>query len=110
MRGLTPVGDVIRDRRKALGWTQEQLATRVRCNSRTVRNAEQGKRIDGKMLGTIAVVLKIALLKLLSVKTISSNGILQLSMIGSKPFAKQTFHACWRFSTPRAFWNCQALE
>jgi len=61
MRGLTPAGDVIRDRRKVLGWTQEELATRVRCNSRTVRNAEQGKRIDGNTLSAIAKAMDMTL-------------------------------------------------
>jgi len=61
MRGLTPAGDVIRDRRKVLGWTQVQLAIHVRCDSRTVRNAEQGKRIDGNTLSAIALAMDLTL-------------------------------------------------
>jgi transcriptional regulator with XRE-family HTH domain len=50
MRGKPVHGDRIHDLRKAQGMTQEQLAEKAGLDVKTVRKAEQGRRLD---LGTI---------------------------------------------------------
>ena len=50
MRGKPVHGDRIHNLRKAHGMTQEQLADSAGLDVKTVRKAEQGRRLD---LGTI---------------------------------------------------------
>lgn len=64
MRGTTVNGDLIRDLRKAQGWTQEQLAEQAGLDVKTVRSAEQSKRLDLGSLTKLCLVLPSELRKL----------------------------------------------
>lgn len=59
MRGAIADGDQIRSARVGQGLTQEQLATRADVDVKTVRKAEQGKRLDAGTLGRIAEALAV---------------------------------------------------
>lgn len=60
MRGALADGGAIRQRRKTLGLTQEQLASQASCDTKTVRRAEQGKNLDTYTLAKIATALAIS--------------------------------------------------
>lgn len=49
------IGDMIRERRDALGWTQERLAAESGVGTRTIRRMEQG---EGGQLVTAAALLR----------------------------------------------------
>ena len=53
-RGIKTNGESIRKHRKALGLTQEQLAARCDCSTRTIRSAENGSRVDMTTLSRLA--------------------------------------------------------
>jgi transcriptional regulator with XRE-family HTH domain len=57
MRGAYADGERIRTARVGRGLTQEQLATRADVDVKTVRKAEQGKRLDVGTLARIALAL-----------------------------------------------------
>ena len=59
MRSAEPNGEAILSLREANGWTQEDLAKATDCSVRTIRNAEQGKRIDLKTLKDLAQALNV---------------------------------------------------
>lgn len=61
MRGIKTNGDRICDLRKAVGWTQEELAAAADCATRTLRNAEQGKAIDAATLAKVATALGVSI-------------------------------------------------
>jgi transcriptional regulator with XRE-family HTH domain len=65
MRGMNANGDLIRDLRKVQGITQEQLAERAGLDVKTVRNAEQSKRLDLGSLTKLCFVLKAELRQLI---------------------------------------------
>jgi DNA-binding transcriptional regulator YiaG len=46
MRGVPTNGTLIRTLRQSLALTQEELATIASCDVKTVRKAEQGKRLE----------------------------------------------------------------
>jgi transcriptional regulator with XRE-family HTH domain len=58
MRGKPVHGDRILDLRKAQGMTQEQLAEKAGLDVKTVRKAEQGKRLDLGTITKLCVVLQ----------------------------------------------------
>jgi transcriptional regulator with XRE-family HTH domain len=57
MRGAIADGDWIRATRISRGLTQEQLAVRADLDVKTVRKAEQGKRLDAGTLARLALAL-----------------------------------------------------
>lgn len=59
MRGALSNGDQIRTARANRGLTQEQLATLADVDVKTVRKAEQGKRLDVGTLARLALALQI---------------------------------------------------
>lgn len=61
MPSVEPCGDKIRSFRRSFGFTQLELALRAGVSERTVRNAEQGRRIDHDFLGYIAGALGVAM-------------------------------------------------
>lgn len=58
-RGIESNGEAIREKRKALGMTQEQLAARCDYSVRTIRSAENGSRIDVTTLSGIGNALSV---------------------------------------------------
>lgn len=54
-------GDQIRQAREAMGWTQEQLATRVNVGARTIGNWERGATVPQNRHGRLVQVLAPAL-------------------------------------------------
>jgi transcriptional regulator with XRE-family HTH domain len=58
MRGKPVHGDRVRDLRKAQGMTQEQLAEKAGLDVKTVRKAEQGRRLDLGTITKLCFVLK----------------------------------------------------
>jgi transcriptional regulator with XRE-family HTH domain len=65
MRGKPVHGDRIHDLRKAHGMTQEQLADCAGLDVKTVRKAEQGKRLDLGTITKLCFVLQTDLLHLI---------------------------------------------
>lgn len=65
MRGVLADGQRVTDARLARGLTQEQLAARAELDVKTVRKAEQGKRLDVGTLGRIAAALDVELHRVL---------------------------------------------
>ena len=61
MRGSTANGPNIRRRRKRLGLTQEELASRAEVDVKTVRNAEANRNLDADTLQRIAMALTVEL-------------------------------------------------
>lgn len=59
MRGVMADGDKIRMARIRQGLTQEQLAARADLDVKTVRKAEQGKRLDAGTLAQLAHALEV---------------------------------------------------
>ena len=59
-RGIEANGNEIKLSRKRMGWTQEQLAAEADCAARTIRAAEQGKRVDATTLYAIATALSVS--------------------------------------------------
>lgn len=59
MRGVVSHGERIRNARIAHGLTQEQLAARADVDVKTIRKAEQGKRLDVDTLARLARALQI---------------------------------------------------
>ena len=57
MRGIETKGDVIRQARISLGWTQEELAHQSGCAARTVRSAEKNQRLDLETVNLISAAL-----------------------------------------------------
>jgi transcriptional regulator with XRE-family HTH domain len=57
MRGAIAEGERIRTTRISRGLTQEQLAARADMDVKTVRKAEQGKRLDAGTLSRLAIAL-----------------------------------------------------
>lgn len=57
MRGAIADGERIRSARISRGLTQEQLAVRADLDVKTVRKAEQGKRLDAGTLSRLALAL-----------------------------------------------------
>ena len=66
MRGATANGEIIRAQRIALGLTQDKFATLAGLDVKTVRKAEQGKRIDVSTLTRIARALRVDVSRLLA--------------------------------------------
>lgn len=62
------LNEILRQRRKAMGWTQEQLAERVHVSRQTISNWENGRaNPDYEMLKTLSEVLQTPLTELLGV-------------------------------------------
>ena len=57
MRGLQSDGFAFLQLRRLRGWTQAELAQACDCSTRTIRNVESSKRIDGNTLSRIADAL-----------------------------------------------------
>lgn len=55
MRGATPNGSEILAERMKRGWTQDELAQRSKLDVKTLRKAEQGKRVDLATLTQLAL-------------------------------------------------------
>lgn len=64
MRGIQLNGPVIQQRRKALGLTQQRLAFRADCDTKTVRKAENSKRVDLATALRVASALGVAISEL----------------------------------------------
>ena len=60
MRGAMANGDRLRAARALRGLTQERLAASAELDVKTVRRAEQGKRLDTDTLARLAVALEVA--------------------------------------------------
>ncbi len=65
---MTKIGDTIRARRQALGWTLDQLATEAKVSKGFLSDLENGKRKNagGNYLNSIATALRISVDQLLS--------------------------------------------
>lgn len=65
---MIKIGDTIRARRQALGWTLEQLATEAKVSKGFLSDLENGKRksAGGAYLNSIATALRISVDQLLS--------------------------------------------
>lgn len=61
MRGVRPRNQKIREVRKLKGYTQSALADAADCDTKTIRNAEAGRRIDVSTLDNIAQALGLTL-------------------------------------------------
>jgi ketosteroid isomerase-like protein len=61
MRGIGVDGSVLRKWRKEHGVTQELLAARLPCDSKTIRHAEQSKRLDASTVRRIADAMGVPL-------------------------------------------------
>ncbi len=57
MRGIQVSGSKIRQLRKARGLTQQELAFQAQCDVKTIRKAENSKRVDLSTAGRLAAVL-----------------------------------------------------
>jgi len=57
-------GEIVRDRRKELGWSQTQLAKKVGSNQQTIGKIEKGQTKKSPLLPLIAVVLGIPIERL----------------------------------------------
>lgn len=65
MRGVTVNGDKLLASRLQMGLTQEELGRLARVDSKTIRKAEQGKRLDLTTLTRLAYALKTDLQQLI---------------------------------------------
>jgi transcriptional regulator with XRE-family HTH domain len=59
MRGANADGDRIRNLRRSLGLTQDELARRAECDVKTIRKAEKDGRVDLATLRRIAAALNV---------------------------------------------------
>ena len=100
------IGKRIAERRKQIGWTQEQLAERMRVDPETVSRFERGVNLPSlPTLDRMAVVLKIGVGELLSpVKPAQLDEATRLAtMIGELPardrafIVEQVSHWCEHF-------------
>ena len=66
MRGVIADGERIRSARLGRGLTQEQLAVSADVDVKTVRKAEQGKRLDVDTLASLALALQIDVAELMT--------------------------------------------
>jgi transcriptional regulator with XRE-family HTH domain len=62
---VQPNGQKIKALRKALKWSQDDLAREAVCSKRTVENAEAGKRVRESSLNDIAAALGVAVCELI---------------------------------------------
>jgi ketosteroid isomerase-like protein len=61
MRGIAVHGSVLRKWRRDHGVTQEQLAEKIPCDIKTVRNAEKNRRLDASTVRRIADAMGVSL-------------------------------------------------
>jgi transcriptional regulator with XRE-family HTH domain len=61
MRGTTANGKLVHAARVSRGLTQEQLASLAGVDAKTIRKAEQGKRLDARTLARLALALEMDL-------------------------------------------------
>ncbi len=74
MRGTFADGQQLVAARQARGLTQEQLATKAGLDVKTVRKAEQGKRLDITTLSRLAVALDVELYRLVQGSQFEADG------------------------------------
>ncbi|RIK72624.1 MAG: hypothetical protein DCC67_18995 [Planctomycetota bacterium] len=79
MRGMTANGDLIRALRRAQGLTQEQLADKAGLDVKTVRSAEQRKRLDGGSVMKLSSVLQTEMRQLIVRPRRGSRGSVEIS-------------------------------
>lgn len=58
-RGISLDGRKLTDYRKLRGWTQEKLGRLAGCRSRTISNAEAGRRVSASLLAALASALQV---------------------------------------------------
>ena len=88
------IGKRISDRRKSLGWTQDQLAERVRVDGETISRFERGVNLPSLLtLDRLATVLRVDVGNLLSrTETAPLDEMSALAMlIGELPESDRTF-------------------
>jgi transcriptional regulator with XRE-family HTH domain len=61
MRGIQLNGPAIKQHRKSLGLTQQRLAFQAECDTKTIRKAENSKRVDVDTALRIATALGVAI-------------------------------------------------
>jgi transcriptional regulator with XRE-family HTH domain len=100
MRGVIPDGSKLRDLRRSAGWTQEQLASLAECDVKTLRAAEQSRRVDLSTLTQLAARLGLSSRELL--REPGSSEVPAEAAIA----AVQQFHLAFGSRDPEAVADC----
>ena len=68
-RGVPLDGSRLRQLRRALAYTQEQLATKAECDAKTVRKAERSEPLDLATIERLALALGVGQAHLIAVES-----------------------------------------
>ncbi len=110
MRGHHSNGSSIRELRRLLGLTQDEVAVRAGCDVKTIRKAERGQRLDIATLRGIAKVFQTPVSSLVSVDSATQAGQSVLVSAWTRAFNRQDVDALVELYSEDAILHFPALK